>query len=174
MRYPLPLSAVLGLLMSVSLTGCLLLPRAVHPPASLDNVTFMELWQMYRECEQGESAPRMAEMAVRLRQMAGREANAIPAPNWPPMLARHVEELPSRLAVDPAAMAAACSLYTGQAALLAGSLELATELFEAVLRFPESKYLYYVTNARLGLSKVDQARAVGARPDPVFAAQSPL
>ena len=55
-------------------------------------------------------------------------------------------------------MAAACALSTGQVALHAERLDLATELFRTVLRnHPQPEYAYYVNQARIGLEQVDRA-----------------
>ena len=63
-----------------------------------------------------------------------------------------------RLSADPAAMAASCALRAGQAALEMGRLNVAREMFHrVVVNFPQPRYQYYVTQARLGLEQLDAA-----------------
>jgi hypothetical protein len=70
----------------------------------------------------------------------------------PKAIQRWVSEPPSRLAVDVKSMAAACTLYTGQAALSAGRNDLADQMFQAVLHNPTSSS-YYIQQARAGLAQ---------------------
>ena len=84
---------------------------------------------------------------------------AIPKPSpihLPAVLKKHVVERPPRFSVDPKAMSASCSLYTGHAALLVGRVGVAQEMFRSVLqRQSEAAYTYYVDQARLGLRKTE-------------------
>jgi hypothetical protein len=73
----------------------------------------------------------------------------------PQVMKRWVSEPANRLAVDPKAMAVACSLRTGQSALSAGHYELADEMFQAVLTYPEGMYPYYIQQARQGLAQLN-------------------
>jgi hypothetical protein len=71
------------------------------------------------------------------------------------MITRWVSEPANRLAVDPKAMAVSCSLHTGQSALLAGRNDLASEMFQAVLTYPDGAYPYHATQAREGLARLN-------------------
>lgn len=63
-----------------------------------------------------------------------------------------------RLSVDPAAMAASCTLHAGQAAQGMGRLYVAREMFHMVVtNFPQPRYRYYVAQARRGLESLDAA-----------------
>ena len=63
-----------------------------------------------------------------------------------------------RLSADPAEMAAACALRTGQAAQEMRRINIAREMFHMVLRnFPQPRYQYYMAQARLGLEHLDAA-----------------
>jgi hypothetical protein len=64
----------------------------------------------------------------------------------------------TRFSVDPGAMAASCTLHTGQAAQKKGHLNVAREMFQlVVLRFPQSRYQYYASQARLSLEHLNAA-----------------
>ncbi|MGH7229495.1 MAG: hypothetical protein ACREIH_09835 [Nitrospiraceae bacterium] len=72
-----------------------------------------------------------------------------------------------RLAVDPIAMATACTLYTGQVALNAGRNDVAADMFLSVIQSqPEAESTYYVDQARLGLDQVGAGPHVSIKPLP--------
>jgi hypothetical protein len=107
----------------------------VKAPAHLDNTTFMTAWDAYRRCQAGTDVEAMRADMQHLADVAK------PAP---------------RLAADPKAMAAACALSTGQAALRTERMELAAEIFRAVLRNQsQPEYAYYAEQARIGLNQAE-------------------
>jgi len=54
------------------------------------------------------------------------------------------------------AMAAACSFRAGSAALEAGKLDIAKDLFQTILRYqPQSEYAYYTLQAKALLSELE-------------------
>jgi hypothetical protein len=132
---------VLALGLVTILGGCQSL-QTTHIPVTLDNAGFMAAWDVYRHCQLGTDVDAMSADFEQLARVAQ------PAP---------------RLAADPKAMAAACALSTGQAALRAERLELATEMFRTVLKSQsQPEYAYYVDQARIGLNQVEHAvRFVG-------------
>jgi hypothetical protein len=76
----------------------------------------------------------------------------------PQSVQRLIEEPPSRLSVDPGAMAVACALRAGVAAQTEGRTQLAAELFGFILsKDREPPYTYYVVQARLGLAETQNA-----------------
>jgi hypothetical protein len=116
-----------------------------------DNGHFMEMWNTYIHCYQSENLDAMRVDAQRLSHAA----EAIDSPAHP--IAPASDEsppvrLPSRLSVDPGAMAAACTLHVGQVAQGTGHPFLAREMFQMVItHFRQPPYLYYVAQARRGL-----------------------
>jgi hypothetical protein len=111
----------------------------------------MELWNTYTHCYRSTDLDAMRDDAQRLSQAADTFSSAEgsspserdkPAPS----------EQSTRLSVDPVAMAASCTLHTGQAAQERGHLNVAREMFQlVVLHFPQSRYQYYTDRALLGL-----------------------
>lgn len=133
----------------------------------LDDRTFMELWRTYSHCRVSEDPDEMRNDARRLDQaarvMARRKEffNALPE-----TLRDLIEGSPSRFAVDPGAMAAACVLYAAQAAQTAGRYEEAVELFRSVSAlFAKPGYAYYAAQAERGLARA--VRALSAKADGV-------
>jgi hypothetical protein len=145
-----------GWLLSVVLilAGC----QTTSPIAksgALDNSSFMSMWSTYRHCETESDLDAMRLDAQKLQVVAHqpgiRTGHDVPLPR---AIQHWVSEPANRLAVDPKAMAVACSLHTGQIALSAGRYELAGEMFQAVLSYPEHTYPYYVSQAREGLAQI--------------------
>jgi hypothetical protein len=87
----------------------------------------------------------------------------------PQSVQRLIEEPPSRLSVDPGAMALACALRAGVAAQMEGRTQLAAEFFGFILsKDQELPYTYYVTQARLGLAEMQDAGLATERPGQVM------
>lgn len=153
------------------LGGC----QSVTAPVSsesLDNAAFMRLWVTYRDCQSGMETMNLDAMRAYERQLDLVARNAIilhrPPLPLPRLIQRWVTEPKPRFAVDPGAMAAACTLYTGQAALQAGRNDVAVEMFRAVLiRHPEKQYAYYTEQARDGLQQVSIPEVVQISTQPV-------
>ena len=123
-----------------------------------DNGRFMDLWSTYTHCHRSENLDAMRADAQRL----SRAVNTIDSAEGP-ILPEQNEPVPLgptfRLSADPAAMAAACALHTGQAAQEMRRLNVAQEMFHMVIiNFPQSRYQYYIAQARLGLEQLDAAR----------------
>jgi len=61
-----------------------------------------------------------------------------------------------RFAVDVKAMAAACSLRAGSAAVEAGKIDVAKDLLRTVLSYqPQSEYAFYTIQAKTLLSELE-------------------
>jgi hypothetical protein len=137
-----------------------------RPPVSLDNAGFMIAWNSYRHCQADTNLDTMrADMQHLLRTAAMQEASSSFSLPLPAVVSRVVEKPAQRLAADPTAMAAACALSTGRAALRAERLELADEMFRAVLKnHPQPEYAYYADQARIGLNQVERAIQFAGHP----------
>lgn len=126
-------------------------------PALSDNGRFMDMWNTYNHCYQSENLEAMRGDAQRLSRAVG-AINAPgdqipPATEEPPPAGE-----PSRLSVDPAAMAASCTLHAGQVAQETGHPFVAQEMFRMILaNFPEPSYRYYTARARRGLERLGTA-----------------
>jgi hypothetical protein len=141
--------AVLGLLL---LIGCQTSSGDVKVDAQ---ARFSELWKIYTHCRTNDDAEGLLMDAIQLNKAA-----QIPPPALPKLLKpvqRFVSASPVRVAADPRAMAAACSLRAGQAALAMGWNELAVELYKSIpLYAAGDDYDYYVRQAQLGLVEARQ------------------
>jgi hypothetical protein len=145
-----------GWLVSVALilAGCQT-TAPIPKSAALDNTSFMGMWTTYRHCEAASDLDTMRLDAHHLDSVVHQAAIGIDHDMAiPQVMKRWIAEPANRLAVDPKAMAVACTLHTGQAALSAGRYELADEMFQAVLNYPEGVYPYYIKEAREGLAQL--------------------
>lgn len=125
--------------------------------AAIDNGSFMSLWSSYSHCQATTDIDQLREDALTLTNAANssltREGFVLPLPG---QLEKFVSTPAARFAVDVKAMAAACSLRAGSAAVVAGKLDIAKALLQAVLNnYPQSEYAYYTLQAKTLLSELE-------------------
>ncbi|MEP6959230.1 MAG: hypothetical protein ABI980_10920 [Nitrospirota bacterium] len=125
--------------------------------AAIDNGSFMSLWGTYSRCQTTTDLDQLRENALTLTNEANRslheETFVLPLPG---KLEKLVSTPAARFAVDVKAMAAACSLRAGSAAVEAGKLAIAKDLLQTVLSYqPQSEYAYYALQAKALLSEIE-------------------
>lgn len=137
---------LVGILVSVA--GC----QTGQPAktAAIDSGSFMSLWSTYSRCQADSRIDQLREDALALTNAANhslaQEAFILPLPG---KLEKFVTTPAARYAVDVKAMAAACSLRAGSAAVEAGELDVAKDLLQTVLKYePHSEYAYYTLQAK--------------------------
>ena len=124
--------------------------------AAIDNGSFMGLWSTYSHCQATTDIDQLRENALTLTNAANRslsqEAFVLPLPET---LEKFVSTPAARFSVDVKAMAAACSLRAGSAAVEAGQLDVAKDLLQTILSYqPQSEYAYYTLQAKALLSEL--------------------
>ena len=125
--------------------------------APVDNASFMSIWSSYSHCQATTDLAQLRENALTLTSAANhsltQDGFVLPLPG---NLEQFVSTPAVRFAVDVKAMAAACSLRAGSAAMEAGKLSLAKDLLQTVLSYqPHSEYAYYTLQAKALLSKLE-------------------
>lgn len=125
--------------------------------ASIDNGSFMSLWNTYSHCQSTTDLNQLREAASTLSNAANRSLNqesfVLPLPG---NLEQIVSAPAARFSVDVKAMAAACSLRAGSAAVVAGKIDVAKDLLKTVLSYqPQSEYAYYALQAKALLSELE-------------------
>jgi hypothetical protein len=125
--------------------------------AAIDNGSFMSLWKSYSNCQATTDIDQMREDASILTSAANRslsqEGFVLPLPG---KLEQFISTPAARFAVDVKAMAAACSLRAGSAAVEAGKIALAKDLLQPILSYePQSEYAYYALQAKTLLSELE-------------------
>ncbi|MBI5775917.1 MAG: hypothetical protein HY444_00890 [Nitrospirae bacterium] len=155
-------NAALTLGFVMLLSGCQSVPP-IKTAAPLDNAGFMTAWGAYLHCQAGtDDVDTMRADMKQLSRVASAQESAQNLPfSLPDFVKRVMAKPTSRLAADPNAMAAACALSAGQAALRVERMDVAAEMFRAVLQnHREPEYAYYVEQARVGMEEI--ARGVQA------------
>jgi hypothetical protein len=125
--------------------------------AAIDNGSFMSLWSSYSHCQATTDIDQLKEDALTLTNAANhsltQDGFVLPLPG---QLEKLVSTPAARFAVDVKAMAAACSLRAGSAAVAAGKLDIAKDLLQSVLNYyPQSEYAYYTLQAKTLLSELE-------------------
>jgi hypothetical protein len=125
--------------------------------AAIDNGSFMSLWSSYSHCQATTDIDQLREAALTLTNAANRsltqESFIFPLPS---KLEQFVSTPTARFAVDVKAMAAACSLRAGSAAVEAKKLDIAKDLLQTILSYqPQSEYAYYAQHAKALLSELN-------------------
>ena len=145
------------LLVSILLSGAWLQTGQPVYAAAIDNGSFMSLWSSYSHCQATTDIDQLREDALTLTNAANRsltqESFVLPLPG---KLEQFVSTPAVRFAVDVKAMAAACSLRAGSAAVVARKLDIAKDLLQTILSYqPQSEYAYYAQQAKALLSELD-------------------
>lgn len=147
-----------ALILLVPLNGC---DTSRQGSQSLsDNSSLMALWSTYTHCYGSADIDAIREDAQQLTQAANTFDSAEELSSSE--IDKSVRSRPtSRLSVDPAAMAVACTLHAGQTAQAMGRLDIAREMFHmVVIHYPQPRYQYYTDQARQGLEHLNAASRV--------------
>ena len=145
------------ILVSILLSGAWLQTGQPVHAAAIDNGSFMSLWSSYSHCQATTDIDQLREDALTLTNAANRsltqESFVLPLPG---KLEQFVSTPAVRFAVDLNAMAAACSLRAGSAAVVARKLDIAKDLLQTILSYqPQSEYAYYAQQAKALLSELE-------------------
>ncbi|MFO0706505.1 MAG: hypothetical protein U0412_06595 [Nitrospira sp.] len=149
----LTILSLLGILCVVS--GCQTNPVKT---AGIDNPGFMSLWGTYTQCR---STSDISEAQTAMTTLSGAAQTSHQTDSFvlplPQQLERYVTTPTNRLAVDVRAMAAACSLHTGQVALGQGRVDLAKEALTGVITLhgKTETESYYVSKASKLLEEIE-------------------
>ena len=135
--------------------GCSMLGVS-QKPMHEERSSVMALWKLYSHCASTAFADEKVADAGRLEEAVGiltEEAGAISL--LPKTLERMISPQPNRLAVDPRAMAAACSLSAGEAVQSQGDHASAADIFRSILlSYQETEHAYYAVQARIQLGQM--------------------
>ena len=113
----------------------------------LDNTRFMDVWSTYTHCVASLDLESTQQDSSRLRHLSQMEIGPTKFESSLPS-----SQTTTRLAVDPKAMSASCTLHAGNIAAMSGRSDIAREMFNTVLReHAQSIYAYYAQQARTRL-----------------------
>ncbi len=144
---------VLAILTFTALVGCQALQPTTQGELALEDGDFMGLWDSYNSCmvsnNVGELQTYLEELHAAPKPISFHES-PIPIPAF---IKKMNSSRISRLAVDPRAMAASCSLQLAEVARQHQKFDIAVRVLENMKRdFPEPQYAYYVAKANNDLT----------------------
>jgi len=153
---------LLGIMaLSLSITGCQSFQAKNPGELALENHAFISLWDTYNQCLVGTNTEEMQLHLATLHSAPtpiSLDQSPIPVPNFLKNLASARN---SRLAVDPRAMAAACSMRIAEVANQAADFDTALHTFQTIVEnYPEPQYAFYVSKATQAIEQFSTARPV--------------
>ena len=130
----------IALILVLGAVGCQ--TATPHPSSPPHDESFTGLWETYRHCQASEDPMEMKADVFRLDETVQTMHEDTSSALIPDGIERLVDERPSRLAVDPRAMAASCALLAGYQARAAGQPQLAAEMFAHIVsHYPRSNVI---------------------------------
>jgi len=149
---------VLWVLMIVGLTSC----QSVKVPQRESHTaqpSFMETWRIYTHCVDTEGLEPLMVDTLLLKRATNRMQQDEVLGLFSP-LQSFISPSPVRLAADPRAMTASCTLKTAETAVKNGWEDLAITLYQSIIKdYSEPAYLYYREQANAGLAHTLQHMA---------------
>lgn len=135
-------------LISLSLVGCQSLQVKDPGELAIANHEFISLWDTYNHCLTGSNTQELQRNLKTLHSAPkpiSLDDSPIPIPKFIKNLSGRRN---SRLAVDPRAMAAACSIHLGEVAHQSADWDTALRTFQTIVEnYPEPQYAFYVLKA---------------------------
>lgn len=145
--------------MSLSFVACQSLQPKSPGELALENHAFMGLWDAYNFCQAGSNT---ADMQRNL-QILHSAPTPISLDDSPIPIPDFIKELTSlrnsRLAVDPRAMAASCSINLARVAQQAEEWDTSLHTWQAIVnQYPEPQYAFYVSEATRAIEAFSSIR----------------
>lgn len=138
-------------LITILLSGCQAVSQLDRPT---DNslIPIMPLWERYQQCLESTSPD---EVVLVIEQFERAMLTNAEPPSWMRAFGHHVMSQPTRIAVDPKALGAACTLRAAALLVEAERLAEAEVLYRRVLtRYSSSDSIYYADRAKEALLRL--------------------
>ena len=156
------LPIILGVaLLALGITGCQTFEVKNPGELALKNHDFIELWDAYNDC-QAEVNPRAMQKHLKILHSAPKPISLDDSPiPMPKFIKKLTSTRNSRLAVDPRAMAASCSIHLAKASTQTADWETAIRTYQSILeQYPEPQYAFYVSEATKAIEEFTTTRPV--------------
>ena len=154
------LLALLGLI-TLGFVGCQSLQVKNPGELAIENPAFISLWDTYNHCLTGsntEEMQRSLEILHSAPKPISLDDSPIPVPKFIKKLSSTRN---SRLAVDPRAMAASCSIHLGEVAHQSADWDTALRTFQTIVEnYPEPQYAFYVSRASQAIEQFSSVQPV--------------
>ena len=138
-------------LFTILLSGCHGL-SLLERPSENALIPIMPLWERYKQCQASTNPEELLSMVEQFERttLTGAEP-----PSWMRPLGHHVMNQPPRVAVDPKALGAACTLRAAELLVKAERMAEAEVLYRQVLvRYSNPDWIYYVDRAKEALVRI--------------------
>ncbi len=138
----------------LSIIGCQSLQPKNSGELALKNHDFVGLWNAYNDCRTG-LHPQEMQKNLEFLQAAPTPISLDDSPIPIPAFIKNLTSIRnSRLAVDPRAMAASCSIHLAETSRQATDWETSLRTYQAIVEnFPEPQYAFYVLRASQALEE---------------------
>jgi hypothetical protein len=156
-----PYTFLLTGIFSLFLVGCQGLQPKAPGELALEDQDFLGIWDAYTHCMAGSDLQKMSDN-LRILDSAPKpislDDSPIPVPSF---LKRLSSARSSRLAVDPRAMSASCSIHLAEVAQQSADWYTALHTLESIItKYPEPRYAFYVTKANEAINQFSAIRPV--------------
>ncbi len=147
--------------LSLIMVGCHSFQATNPGELALENHAFISLWDTYNECLAGSDTEEM-QLHLEVLHSAPTPISLNDSPIPVPTFIKNLSSTRnSRLAVDPRAMAAACSIRIGEVANQAADFHTALRTFQTIVEnYPEPQYAFYVSKATQAIEQFATTRPV--------------
>lgn len=138
-------------LITILISGCQGL-SGLEWPTENALVPIMSLWERYQQCMESTNPE---ELVMAIEQFERATLTGSEPPAWMRPLGHHVMNQPPRVAVDPKALGAGCTLRAAELLVKAERMAEAQVLYRQVLmRYSNPDWIYYVDRAKEALVKI--------------------
>jgi hypothetical protein len=157
--YSTTLSFIFSGLLFLALTGCQAFQPKFPGELAMEDQDFLGIWNAYNQCMTGSDILQLQE-SLQVLDSAPKPISLNDSPIPVPAFLKNLSSArSSRLAVDPRAMAASCSIHLAEVAQHSADWYTAFQTFQSILdKYPEPQYAFYVTQANQAIEQFSSAR----------------
>jgi hypothetical protein len=156
---PITINFLLLVLFSIFLTGCQGFQPKTQGELAMADQDFLGIWEAYNHCIGGYDIPKM-QASLHVLDSAPKPISLNDSPIPVPRFLKKLSAVRnSRLAVDPRAMAASCSIHLAEVAQQSADWDTALHTFQSILKYyPEPQYAFYVAKANKAMEQFSSIR----------------
>ncbi|HSF11141.1 MAG TPA: hypothetical protein VLA60_17140 [Nitrospirales bacterium] len=152
---------ILVSLLSITVIGCQGLQPKSTGELAMEDHDFLGIWDAYNHCVDSADIQHMQanlDVLASAPKPISLDDSPIPVPAF---LKKWSTARGSRLAVDPRAMAASCSIHLAEVAQLSADWPTALRTFQEIMKnYPEPQYAFYVSKANQAMEQLTTVRPV--------------
>jgi hypothetical protein len=159
LAHPTMMNLLLATLVSIALMGCQGFKPTVPGELAMEDEHFLDTWDAYNHCMEGSDIPQML-VHLQILDSAPKPISLDDSPIPVPLFLKKLSSArSSRLAVDPRAMAASCSIHIAEVAQQSADSYMALLTMQSIIEnYPEPQYAWYVTKASQAIEHYSSVR----------------